>query len=229
MYQRARMWKSVVSWHALYPSIIKFPTLSLLVPMSSTIMKIGSLRLDLTLCMLKQLLGSYSSEKLNIDCWALLKIQFNYHLGSNKVTNYPPSCRFWFPEYLITRSPFHIWDYTSDFYVHFMPANIENLLKVGNKLAKNTLFCLSIIPRKLSFPVLYYLESNHRSKTSTFLIKRSLLTTYSKLHWFKIVTYSHQPCIIKQQKKLGTRFSSILLTVLLKCPSFICWGCFLTF
>lgn len=141
--------------------------------------------------MLKQLLGSYSSEKLNIDCWAFLKIWFKYHPGSNKVTSYSLSCRFWFPESLITRSRFQIWDYTSDFYVHFMPANTKNPLKVGNKVTKNTLFCLSYIPRKLPFLVLYYLESNHRSKNGTFLIKRSLLTTYSKLHRFKIVTYSH--------------------------------------
>lgn len=35
--------KSVVSQHTLYPTIIKFPTLSLLVPMPSTIMETGAL------------------------------------------------------------------------------------------------------------------------------------------------------------------------------------------
>lgn len=127
--------------------------------------------------MLKPLLGSNSSEKLNTDCWAFLKFWFKCDLGSSKVISYSPSCRFWFLEYLITRSPFQIWDYTNDFYVHFMPANTENLWKAGNKLAKKPLFCLSIIPRKLSFPVLYYLQSNHRSKTSPFLTKRYFLTT----------------------------------------------------
>lgn len=54
-----------------------------------------------------------------------------------------------------------------------MPATTENLLKAGNKVARNILPCLNVITRKLSFLLLCYLESNHRSKNDTFLIESS--------------------------------------------------------
>lgn len=72
MYQHN--WKSVVSWHTSYHIIIKFFTSCLLLLMFSTIARTGVLRLDLTICMLKQLLGSYSSKKLNLGCWSFLKL-----------------------------------------------------------------------------------------------------------------------------------------------------------
>lgn len=61
MYQHKR--KSVVSWHTPSHVIIGFFTLCLLLLMFPAIAKTGVLRLDLTICMLKQLLESYSSKK----------------------------------------------------------------------------------------------------------------------------------------------------------------------
>lgn len=54
-----------------------------------------------------------------------------------------------------------------------MPATIENVLNAGNTVARNILACLNVITRKLFFLLLYYLESNHRSKNDTFLIGSS--------------------------------------------------------
>lgn len=86
-------WKFVVSWHTPYHIIVTFFTLCLLVLMFATIAKTGVLRLDFTKCMLKRLLGPYSSKKLNLDGWSFLKIWVNYYLWSNKLNSYSPRCR----------------------------------------------------------------------------------------------------------------------------------------
>lgn len=91
MYQHK--WKFAVSWHTPYHIIVKLFTLCLLVLMFATIAKTGVLRLDFTICMLKQLSGSYSSKKLNLDRWSFLKIWINYRLWSNKLNSYSPRCR----------------------------------------------------------------------------------------------------------------------------------------
>lgn len=48
-----RAYENLISCHTPNPTIINFPVISLLLPMSSTIIKIGSLRLDLTNLMIK--------------------------------------------------------------------------------------------------------------------------------------------------------------------------------
>lgn len=160
------------------------------------------------------------------------KFDCNYHLGRNNMSNSPPTSRFWFPEYLITVSPFRS-DVITAISVYILCLHPLKICLKQEQSGQKYTFLLECYDKKINFLLLYYLESNHRSKNSTFLIESSLFTAYLKQQWFKINMflncYFFSPTLHCWAAQKNLALPSLLSLSPVKCPCFICWGHFLTY